>query len=157
MEKNVFNVGHCSLLASHLMNITATKTKTDLTFFCMLRDLLPELESANHPEDLGYMLLLQKNQEPTNELIRLLLSRETKTRGDPIVTSALKFWCQRGEKKLSEIIASLRQLCREQVTGQVLNHLEHYRTSCRHGTSTGLYVHDTMQRAHTVLIAQKCF
>lgn len=30
---------------------------------------------------------------------------------------------------------------------QVLSHLEHYRRSCRHGTGTGLYVHDTMQRA----------
>ncbi|GBP11638.1 Integrator complex subunit 3 homolog, partial [Eumeta japonica] len=29
----------------------------------------------------------------------------------------------------------------------VLSHLEHYRRSCRHGTGTGLYVHDTMQRA----------
>uniref|UniRef100_A0A1B0AA40 Ints3-like C-terminal domain-containing protein n=1 Tax=Glossina pallidipes TaxID=7398 RepID=A0A1B0AA40_GLOPL len=44
---------------------------------------------------------------------------------------------------------------------QVLNHLEHYRRSCRYGIDTGLYVHDTMQRAiqiaytHAVLKAQK--
>jgi len=25
--------------------------------------------------------------------------------------------------------------------------LEHYRRTCRHGTGTGLYVHDMMQRA----------
>lgn len=37
------------------------------------------------------MLLLLKNEEPTNELIRLLLSRETKSRGDPFVTSALRY------------------------------------------------------------------
>lgn len=57
--------------------------------FC-LQDILPELESANHPEALGYLLLLLKSEEPTNELIRLLLSRETKSRGDPFVTSALR-------------------------------------------------------------------
>uniref|UniRef100_A0A1A9V9I8 SOSS complex subunit A homolog n=1 Tax=Glossina austeni TaxID=7395 RepID=A0A1A9V9I8_GLOAU len=138
----------------------------DVPLKCM-QDLLPELESANHPEALGYMLLLLKNEEPTNELIRLLLSRETKTRGDPFVTSALRFWCQRGEEKLSEIIASLltskypssspnkrkRPLKGSSAVNsspsadQVLNHLEHYRRSCRHGTGTGLYVHDTMQRA----------
>ncbi|XP_067625597.1 integrator complex subunit 3 homolog isoform X2 [Eurosta solidaginis] len=72
-----------------------------------LQDILPELESSNHPEALSYMLLWLKTEEPTNELIRLLLSRETKSRGDPFVTSALRFWCQKGEEKLSEIIASL--------------------------------------------------
>lgn len=32
---------------------------------------------------------------------------------------------------------------------QLLNHLEHFRRSCRHGngTGTGLYVQDAMQRA----------
>uniref|UniRef100_A0A1I8MQF3 SOSS complex subunit A homolog n=1 Tax=Musca domestica TaxID=7370 RepID=A0A1I8MQF3_MUSDO len=132
-----------------------------------LQDILPELESANHPEALGYLLLLLKSEEPTNELIRLLLSRETKSRGDPFVTSALRFWCQRSEEKLSEIIASLltskypssspnkrkrplkgsSALNSTPSADQVLSHLEHYRRSCRHGTGTGLYVHDTMQRA----------
>ncbi|XP_050319375.1 integrator complex subunit 3 homolog [Bactrocera neohumeralis] len=132
-----------------------------------LQDILPELESSSHPEALSYMLLWLKNEEPTNELIRLLLSRETKSRGDPFVTSALRFWCQRGEEKLSEIIASLLTSKypssspnkRKRLTkgssamsslpsaDQVLSHLEHYRRSCRHGTGTGLYVYDTMQRA----------
>lgn len=55
-----------------------------------LQDILPELEAANHAEALTYMLLLLKNEEPTAELIRLLLSRETRSRGDPFVTSALR-------------------------------------------------------------------
>ncbi|XP_055859113.1 integrator complex subunit 3 homolog [Episyrphus balteatus] len=137
----------------------------DIPLKC-LQDILPELESANHPEALCYMLLLLKNEDPNVELIRLLLSRETKTRGDPFVTSALRFWCQRGEEKLSEIIAGLltskypssspnkrKRLKGNQSMGsspsadQILSHLEHYRRSCRHGTGTGLYVHDTMQRA----------
>uniref|UniRef100_A0A1B0G4J6 Ints3-like C-terminal domain-containing protein n=1 Tax=Glossina morsitans morsitans TaxID=37546 RepID=A0A1B0G4J6_GLOMM len=124
----------------------------------MLQDLLPELESANHPEAFDYMLLLLKNEEPTNELIRLLLNKQTKTRGDPFATSALRFCCQRGEEKLSEIIASLltskypssspnkrkrplkgrSAVNRSPSADQVLNHLEHYRKSCRHGTGTGL-------------------
>ncbi|KAH8272175.1 hypothetical protein KR018_005668 [Drosophila ironensis] len=132
-----------------------------------IQDLLPELEAANHPEALSHFLLLLKNVEPTNEIIRLMLSREAKSRGDPFVTSALRFWCQHYEEKLSEIIASLLTskyphsspnkrkrppkgssiANNSPPADQVLNHLEHYRRSCRHGTGTGLYVHDMMQRA----------
>ncbi|KRG03806.1 integrator complex subunit 3 homolog isoform X1 [Drosophila mojavensis] len=132
-----------------------------------IQDILPELEAANHPEALSHLLLLLKNEEPTNEIIRLLLSREAKSRGDPFVTSALRFWCQRCEEKLSEIIASLltskypssspnkrkrpskgsSAASSTPSADHVLNHLEHYRRSCRHGTGTGLYVHDMMQRA----------
>ncbi|XP_041566076.1 integrator complex subunit 3 homolog isoform X1 [Drosophila elegans] len=132
-----------------------------------IQDLLPELEAGSHSEALSHFLLLLKNEEPTNEIIRLMLSREAKTRGDPFVTSALRFWCQRYEEKLSEIIASLltskypssspnkrKRPSKGNIVAsstpsadQVLYHLEHYRRSCRHGTGTGLYVHDMMQRA----------
>ncbi|XP_043069639.1 integrator complex subunit 3 homolog [Drosophila bipectinata] len=132
-----------------------------------IQDLLPELESANHPEALSNFLLLLKNEEPTIELIRLILSRDPKSKGDPFVTSALRFWCQQYEEKLSEIIASLltskypnsspnkrKRPSKSSLTtnntpsaDQVLNHLEYFRRSCRHGTGTGLYVHDMMQRA----------
>lgn len=55
------------------------------------QDVVPELDSASHAEALAYMLLLLRNEEPTAELIRLLLSRETKNnRGDSFVTSALR-------------------------------------------------------------------
>lgn len=59
--------------------------------FVLFQDLLPDLESSNHAEALTYMLLLLKNEKPTPELIRLLLSRETKSRGDQFVTSALRY------------------------------------------------------------------
>lgn len=55
-----------------------------------LQDLLPDLESSNHAEALTCMLFLLKNEKPTTELTRLLLSRETKSRGDQFVTSALR-------------------------------------------------------------------
>ncbi|XP_055710038.1 integrator complex subunit 3 homolog [Phlebotomus papatasi] len=134
-----------------------------------LQDILPELESSNHAEALTYMLMLLKSEKPNAELVRLLLSRETKNRGDPFVTSALRYWCQEFEEKLSEIIAGLltskypnsspnkrkRPLKNNSVqttspsSEQLLNHLEHFRRSCRHGngTGTGLYVQDAMQRA----------
>jgi len=55
-----------------------------------VKDIIPELEATSHPEALSYILLMLKTVEPTAELIRLLLSRETKSRGDPFVTSALR-------------------------------------------------------------------
>ncbi|XP_059617022.1 integrator complex subunit 3 homolog [Phlebotomus argentipes] len=134
-----------------------------------LQDILPELESSNHAEALTYMLMLLKSEKPNAELVRLLLSRETKNRGDPFVTSALRYWCQEFEEKLSEIIAGLltskypnsspnkrkRPLKNNSVqttsptSEQLLSHLEHFRRSCRHGngTGTGMYVQDAMQRA----------
>lgn len=61
------------------------------------------------------MLLLLKNEKPTAELTRLLLSREAKQRGDPFVTSALRYWCQDFEETLSETIAALlTSKCRHQ-------------------------------------------
>ncbi|CAO1333223.1 unnamed protein product [Diamesa tonsa] len=133
-----------------------------------VQEILPELESSNH-EALTYMLFLLKNEEPTAELVRLLLSRETKSRGDPFVTSALRYWCVDYEEKISEIIASLltskyptnsptkrKRPLKSSATSnsvptsdQLLNHLEHFRRSCRHGngTGTGLYVQEGMQRA----------
>lgn len=55
------------------------------------QDVVPELDSASHAEALTYMLLLLRNEDPTAELIRLLLSREAKgSRGDAFVTSVLR-------------------------------------------------------------------
>ncbi|XP_041566080.1 integrator complex subunit 3 homolog isoform X5 [Drosophila elegans] len=85
----------------------------------------------------------------------------------PLGRDFVRFWCQRYEEKLSEIIASLltskypssspnkrKRPSKGNIVAsstpsadQVLYHLEHYRRSCRHGTGTGLYVHDMMQRA----------
>lgn len=57
-----------------------------------LQDLLPELDEAGpeHAEALAGMLLLLKNEQPTAELIRLLLSREIKGRSDQFVTCVLR-------------------------------------------------------------------
>lgn len=55
-----------------------------------LQDLLPDLETPGHSEALSEMLALLKYETPNSELIRLLLSRETKARGDQFVTSVLR-------------------------------------------------------------------
>jgi integrator complex subunit 3 len=54
-----------------------------------MQNIIPELES-NSNEALIHMLFILKKEEPTEELIKLLLSRET-SKGDEIVTSALKY------------------------------------------------------------------
>lgn len=55
-----------------------------------LQEILPELETGIHSEALTAMLSLLKYETPNSELIRLLLSRETKNRGDQFVTSVLR-------------------------------------------------------------------
>uniref|UniRef100_A0A182QAQ3 SOSS complex subunit A homolog n=1 Tax=Anopheles farauti TaxID=69004 RepID=A0A182QAQ3_9DIPT len=134
------------------------------------QEIIPELESGAHAEALTAILLLLRAEKPTTELVRLLLSREmeTKHRGDPFVTSVLRYWCQEFEEKLSELIAALltskypsnspnkrkrpsksAQANTAPTSEQLLNHLEHFRRSCRHGngTGTGLFVQNDMQRA----------
>ncbi|CAG9800537.1 unnamed protein product [Chironomus riparius] len=134
-----------------------------------IQDMIPELESNNN-EALINMLFILKKEEPTEELIKLLLSRET-SRGDPFVTSALKHWCMMEyESQLSEIIANLliskisqnspkkraRSLKSNSQSNsgpsaeQLLNHLEHLRKCCSYVNNsnvTAMYVHEKMQRA----------
>lgn len=53
----------------------------------LTQDIIPELESTNSEALLNMQNILKK-EEPTDDLVKLLLSRET-TKGDPFVTSAL--------------------------------------------------------------------
>ncbi|XP_062710904.1 integrator complex subunit 3 homolog isoform X3 [Aedes albopictus] len=133
------------------------------------QDIIPELDTAVHAEALTYILLLLKNEQPSTELVKCLLSRESKNRADAFVISVLRCWCENYEEKLSEIIAGLLQSkypasspnkrkrplkssplqhCTPS-SEQILYHLEHFRRSCRHGngTGTGLYVQNEMQRS----------
>ncbi|XP_065092051.1 integrator complex subunit 3 homolog isoform X2 [Ochlerotatus camptorhynchus] len=133
------------------------------------KDIIPELDVTTHAEALTYILLLLKNEKPSTELVKCLLSRESKNKADSFVISVLRCWCEEYEGKLSEIIAGLltskypasspnkrkRPLKSSPLqhstpsSEQILNHLEHFRRSCRHGngTGTGLYVQNEMQRS----------
>lgn len=55
------------------------------------QEILPELEQTNN-EALTSMLFMLKKEEPSEDLVKLLLSREMLKgdRGDPFVTSALR-------------------------------------------------------------------
>lgn len=133
------------------------------------QEIIPELDVTLHAEALTYILLLLKNEKPSTELVKCLLSRESKNKADSFVISVLRCWCEEFEGKLSEIIAGLltskypatspnkrkRPLKSSPLqhstpsSEQILNHLEHFRRSCRHGngTGTGLYVQNEMQRS----------
>jgi hypothetical protein len=61
-------------------------------YFSYSQEILPELE-ANNNEALTSMLFMVKKEEPTEELVKLLFSREIEKgddRGDAFVTSALR-------------------------------------------------------------------
>uniref|UniRef100_A0A1Q3G233 SOSS complex subunit A homolog n=1 Tax=Culex tarsalis TaxID=7177 RepID=A0A1Q3G233_CULTA len=133
------------------------------------QDILPELDTSRHAEALTYILLLLRNEKPSTDLVKCLLSRDSRNKADAFVISVLRCWCEEYEGKLSEIIASLltskypqnspnkrkrplksspSQNCSPS-SDQILHHLEHFRRSCRHGngTGTGLYVQNEMQRS----------
>ncbi|XP_055593273.1 integrator complex subunit 3 homolog [Uranotaenia lowii] len=137
--------------------------------FESFQDIIPELDSSQHAEALTYILLLLKNEKPSTDLVKCLLSRDSKNKADAFVISVLRCWCEEYEGKLSEIIANLLtskypssspnkrkrplkssplQNCTPS-SEQILHHLEHFRRSCRHGngTGTGLYVQNEMQRS----------
>ncbi|KAG5677458.1 hypothetical protein PVAND_007216 [Polypedilum vanderplanki] len=133
-----------------------------------IQEIIPELETTNN-EALINMLFILKKEEPSDELIKLLLSRET-SKGDSIVTSALIHWCMDYDSQLSESIANLliskisqnspkkrarslksnSQSNSGPSTDQLLNHLEHLRKCCSYGNNsnvTAMYLHEKMQRA----------
>lgn len=133
------------------------------------QDILPELDASRHAEALTYILLLLRNEKPSTDLVKCLLSRDSRNKADAFVISVLRCWCEEYEGKLSEIIANLlmskypqnspnkrkrplksspSQNCSPS-SEQILHHLEHFRRSCRHGngTGTGLYVQNEMQRS----------
>lgn len=69
--------------------------------------ILPRLEFSSHAEALTSILLMLKQERPTAELLKHLLSREVRPPQDVFVVSTLKYWCQEHEEKLGELMASL--------------------------------------------------
>ncbi|KAJ9587486.1 hypothetical protein L9F63_028259, partial [Diploptera punctata] len=132
--------------------------------------ILPRLQFSNHAEALTSILLMLKQERPTADLLKHLLSREVRPPQDVFVVSALKYWCQEHEEKLGELIASLLSSRypntspnkRKRGGGanrassgasagpptaeQVLGHLDQLRQCCRQN-NFNLYSLDSMQRA----------
>ncbi|GLH05303.1 Integrator complex subunit 3 homolog [Gryllus bimaculatus] len=69
--------------------------------------ILPRLEYAAHAEALTAILLMLKQERPTAELLRHLLSREVRPPSDVFVVSTLKYWCREHEERLGELVAGL--------------------------------------------------
>lgn len=69
--------------------------------------ILPRLEFAAHAEALTAILLMLKQERPTADLLRHLLSREVRLPSDVFVVSALKYWCREHEERLGDLVAAL--------------------------------------------------
>ncbi|XP_021933684.1 integrator complex subunit 3 isoform X2 [Zootermopsis nevadensis] len=133
--------------------------------------ILPRLEFSSHAEALTSILLMLKQERPTAELLKHLLSREVRPPQDVFVVSTLKYWCQEHEEKLGELMANLLSSRypntspnkRKRGGGganraglgagagppsaeQVLGHLDQLRQCCRQN-NFHLYSLDSMQRA----------
>ncbi|XP_066993064.2 integrator complex subunit 3 isoform X2 [Anabrus simplex] len=133
--------------------------------------ILPRLEFTSHAEALTSILLMLKQERPTAELLKHVLSREVHPPRDVFVVSVLKYWCREHEEKLGELVASLlssrypntspnkrkrgggggNRASASTGTGppsaeQVLGHLDQLRQCCRQN-NFHLYSLDTMQRA----------
>nr|CAD7452925.1 unnamed protein product [Timema tahoe] len=125
--------------------------------------ILPRLEFSTNAEALTSILLMLKQERPTAELLKHLLSREVRPPGDVFVLSTLKYWCREHEEKLGELISALlssrypntspnkrkrggggkgNATSGPPTADQVLGHLDQLRqSSCR------LYGLDSIQRA----------
>ncbi|KFM81552.1 Integrator complex subunit 3, partial [Stegodyphus mimosarum] len=67
--------------------------------------ILPKLEFTAHSEALTSILLLLKQEKPTPDLLKHVMSREVKA-NDQFAVSALNYWAQDHEDKLAELISS---------------------------------------------------
>jgi len=68
--------------------------------------ILPKLEYNSHSEALTNLMLYLQRESPTNNLIKHILSRESKA-NDLFVVSVLNYWSQTNHsEKLSELISS---------------------------------------------------
>lgn len=133
--------------------------------------ILPGLEFSSHAEALTSILLMLKQERPTADLLKHLLSREVRPPQDVFVVSTLKYWCREHEEKLGELMASLLSSrypntspnkrkrggggANRATSGasagpptaeQVLGHLDQLRQCCRQN-SFHFYSLDSMQRA----------
>ncbi|XP_043495860.1 integrator complex subunit 3 isoform X4 [Polistes fuscatus] len=128
--------------------------------------VLPKLQFRDHAEALTPILLMLKQEKPTLELLRQLLTRQN-VDGDLFVVTALRYWCRDYEDKLGELLANLlstrypatspnkrkrsgaknHQQSGPPTGEQVLGHLDYLRQNCTSSTELQLYHTELMQRA----------
>ncbi|KAE8739628.1 hypothetical protein FOCC_FOCC014893 [Frankliniella occidentalis] len=136
----------------------------------ILLPVLPKLDFTLHPEALSSVMLMMKEERPTAELMRNVMSREVKAPKDVFVVSLLKHWCRNHEEKVGELVAGLLSNRQPNTSpnkrkrggargggggaaasgpqlspDQVLGHLDHLRANS--GNSYPLYALDSVQKA----------
>lgn len=113
--------------------------------------ILPKLDFVFHAEALTSLMVLLKQECPSTELLRSVLSRDCKKQ-DLFAVSVLKYWAQEYEDRLAEIIynqltkVSTTPKKRQRVShsakkdkdnpsvDQILSHLDHMRQVCKNAS-----------------------
>ncbi|KAK6631392.1 hypothetical protein RUM43_000169 [Polyplax serrata] len=129
--------------------------------------VLPELDYLKHPEALTPITLMLKQERPTAEIMKHLLSRTvSSSHQDKFVVSILKYWALEHEDKFAELVGSLlnsrypgtspnkRKRGAKSISNhsglptadQVLSHLDHLRQCCQM-TDLRVYSLEPIQRA----------
>ncbi|XP_039291236.1 integrator complex subunit 3 homolog [Nilaparvata lugens] len=73
-----------------------------------LLPLLTTLQHNTHSEAVTALLLMLKQHRPTAEMVKQLMTRDTRVPGDDLAESALLSWCRDGsEEKCAELVATL--------------------------------------------------
>jgi len=134
--------------------------------FSYVLPLLSELNYTKHPEALTPITLMLKQERPTAEIMRHLLSRSVRDPHDKFVISILKHWATEHEDKFAELIGSLlnsrypNSSPNKRKRGgkssasssgppnadQVLGHLDNLRQSCQ-ASDLHFYSLEPIQRA----------
>ncbi|GAB6031207.1 Integrator complex subunit 3 [Chamberlinius hualienensis] len=107
--------------------------------------ILPKLEFTAHAEALTSILLLLKQEKPSVELLKHVMSREVKIQ-DLFGVSVLRYWSQEHEEKLAELVASqlkfhaspnkrkrqpANKASQTPSVDQMLSHLDQLRQHCK--------------------------
>lgn len=85
----------------------------DLPLECIL-PVIPRLSTSKHSEALTSILLLLRQERPTNEILKALLSRDIEA-GDNFTSSILLHWQHDYEDKLSDLVSNY--LCKQASLG----------------------------------------
>lgn len=124
-----------------------------------------KLNYREHAEALTTILLMLKKQPPTQEILKQLLSRQSKN-DDPFVVTALKYWYREYKDKIGDLLSNLlstrfpaspkkskrattkqNQLANSPTGEQILGHLDQLRQQCMYTSELQLYQLDNMQKA----------
>lgn len=69
--------------------------------------LVSHLDYRQHAEALTAITLLLKREQPTNDMIKYLFSRDVRDVGDPLIVTLVKYWFDCDRDKMAELVAGL--------------------------------------------------